>query len=108
MIESSGGSLTALSRLTRPRLLVSAARAGLSHYDRARDLGRILHGPVPATGSAALAALISEEADADARRRANDASYDVARHVELLIAMMGEARLVPARAVTIPAKGLVD
>lgn len=95
MIESSGATLGLLTRLHRPRLLVRAARAGLTQYDRSRDLGRILRGPAPEAGPAALAALLAEEAAAETRRTTGDVTYDVAHHIELLIGLMGEARQVP-------------
>lgn len=88
-------SFSRLDGLTRPRLLIRAARAGIAHYERARDLARILHGPAPTTPKAAIDALIDHEAEIEARRRAADAGYDIGRHIELLIAMMAEARLLP-------------
>jgi hypothetical protein len=88
-------SIRRLRGLTRPRLLIQAARAGLARYDRTRDLARVLRGALPAEGDAALEALLEDEAEAEARRRAADAGYEIGRHVELLIALMAEARLQP-------------
>ncbi|WP_226780877.1 DUF6477 family protein [Oceaniglobus trochenteri] len=78
-----------LSALRRPRLLIRAARFGLADYNRTRTLSRIL----PDTGPDAdpLPPLLSREADCEARRRQGDATYSVARHVEILIALMSEA-----------------
>lgn len=89
---------TFLSQLRRPRLLVRAARHGLQDYRRDRDLARLIR----ATGlppEAALEALFETEELLEATRRAGDANYSIARHIEVLIAMMAEARLLPHRAV---------
>lgn len=85
----------ALSHLRRPRLLITAARFGLAEYDRARDLRRILRDAKPPAPAAAIARLIEEEAGLDETRRAGEATYSVARHVDVLIALMGEMRLLP-------------
>ncbi|MEO0486637.1 MAG: DUF6477 family protein [Pseudomonadota bacterium] len=89
---------TMLSTLRRPRLLISAARHGLAQYDRNRALGRLLpHAALPSPGPAALK-LMELEAMHDSARREHSGSYSVARHVEVLIALMGEARLLQDRA----------
>ena len=86
-----------IAALRRPRLLVRAARHGLDDYDRVRDLPRILRsGRLPAP-TAALDALLAAEEAAEQTRLAGDAAYSAARHVELLIALMGEARLLRPR-----------
>lgn len=83
-----------LANLRRPRLLVRAARHGLQDYRRDRDLRRLI-APGPAiTPDAAMAHLLDAEAQIETTRRAGDASYSIARHVELLIALMAEARLI--------------
>lgn len=89
---------TSLSDLRRPRLLVRAARHGLGDYRRERDLARLLDGQRPASPHRALAALVDCEAEIEAARQAGAAGYSPARHVEMLIAMMGEALLIPDRA----------
>ena len=78
-----------LKNLRRPRLLVQAARLGMADYRRERDLRRIAG--TPAAPDHAQAAL-------EQTRRAGDAGYDIARHVEVLIALMAEVRLLPAPA----------
>ncbi len=84
-----------LSTLHRPRLLIRAARFGLNDYDRHRDLRRLTGIPHPPSPEAALRQLIADEAELDLMRREGAAGYNLARHVELLIAMMAEARLLP-------------
>jgi len=84
-----------LSDLRRPRLLVRAARHGLQDYRRDRDLRRLLAAGPETAPEAALTRLMAEEARIEATRRRGDAGYSIARHIELLIALMAEARAVP-------------
>ncbi|MEX0348515.1 MAG: DUF6477 family protein [Paracoccaceae bacterium] len=87
---------TMLSTLRRPRLLIRAARHGVQEYSRERHLPRILgYGALPRP-AAALVRLIELERALDERRRDDDAGYSVIRHLDLLIAMMGEAQLLKA------------
>ncbi len=87
--------VTLVAELRRPRLLVRAARAGLADYSRRRDLGRVMRTAEAPGPDRALSALLAEEGRIEATRRAGDASYSFVRHIELLIAMMAEARLLP-------------
>lgn len=88
--------LTMLSGLNRPRLLVRAARSGASDYRRDRHLQRILgYGALPRPAPA-LMKLMDLEADLDDLRRAGDHAYSLVQHLDVLIAMMGEARLLRA------------
>lgn len=84
-----------LAALRRPRLLIRAARCGQGDYNRARDLRRLMRLAQVPTPEAALRALIAEEAALETHRREGSAGYNLARHIELLIAMMAEARLLP-------------
>lgn len=84
-----------LATLRRPRLLIRAARCGQGDYNRARDLRRLMRLTQVPTPEAALRALIVEEATLEAQRREGGAQYSLTRHIELLIAMMAEARLLP-------------
>ncbi|ACM01013.1 DUF6477 family protein [Cereibacter sphaeroides] len=84
-----------LAEIRRPRLLMRAARLGLADYRRERDLRRLVPDPEPGR---AVAALLAEERDLERRRRAGDATYSVAHHVEVLIALIAEARLAPPAA----------
>ncbi|EIE50684.1 hypothetical protein C357_12639 [Citreicella sp. 357] len=86
-----------MTSLRRPRLLVRAARIGADEYRREVHLGRILSGLAPDRSGPVLMKLIELETMLDTRRRAVDASYSVARHVEVLAAMMGEARILRNR-----------
>lgn len=87
---------TMLSTLRRPRLLIRAARHGVQEYSRDRHLPRILgYGTLPRP-AATLMRLMELEREVDEQRRSDDAGYSVIRHLDLLIAMMGEAQLLRA------------
>lgn len=85
-----------IDNLSRPRLLIRAARFGLSEYRRDRDLRRLIE--VQASPEVALSRLIRVEDQMEETRRAGDASYSIARHIEVLIALMAEARVVLRKA----------
>ena len=85
---------TILANLRRPRLLIRAARHGIQDYRRERDLRRLINAVSPPSPEAALARLRDAEEHAEETRRSGDAGYSIARHVDLLIAMMAELRLL--------------
>jgi hypothetical protein len=89
--------LSLVSDLRRPRLLIRAARAGVTGYNRNRDLKRVMRISAPPAPERALSALIAEEAEVEEIRKSGAATYSFTRHIELLIAMIGEARLLPPR-----------
>lgn len=94
--------LSLLSSLRRPRLLIRTARIGAQEYCRTRHLQRLLgYGAVPGP-SAALLRLIEIERDLDDRRREDAAGYSLMRHLDVLIAMMGEAQLLQAARASLP------
>ncbi|NCO87464.1 MAG: hypothetical protein GW886_12620 [Rhodobacterales bacterium] len=82
--------------LRRPQLLVRAARFGVDDYSRSATLPRLLHCVAMPRSGPAIMRLLDIEADLNDRRVAQAADYSVARHVEVLIAVMGEARLLRA------------
>lgn len=87
----------ALADLRRPRILVNAARHGLSGYRRDRDLKRLIDNDLPP--ETAVPRLMHEEERLEETRRAGDAAYSVMRHIEVLSALIAEARLLPAGSV---------
>ncbi len=88
--------MTMLQALHRPRLLMRAARIGAEDYRRNTHLPRLLgFGNVP-RHTLALLRLMEIEAELDISRRAADAGYSLIRHVDVLIAMVGEARILRA------------
>lgn len=87
---------TRLATLKRPALLAHAARFGADDYRREVHLARLLETDALPKPGAALMALFSKEAEHDMWRKQNAGQYRPAHHVELLIAIMGEARLFRA------------
>ena len=88
--------LTTLSRLNRPRILVRTARHGVEEYNRLVHLRRLLkseHVPGP---TQAIMTLLELEAVTDHLRLSKRAEYSVARHVEIIVALMCEARILKA------------
>lgn len=85
-----------LNRMKRPALLIRAARSGADQYNRNVHLVRLLSAATPPRSGPALIQLMEMEHDLDRQRQSDLASYSCARHVEVLIAIMGEARLLRA------------
>lgn len=81
-----------VAALRRPALLVRAARTGITDYNRARDLPRLLPGGQEISPVRAVDGLIREELKLEMARTAADATYSVMRHIDVLIALMVETR----------------
>ena len=88
---------TPLSGLRRPRLLIRAARFGIADYDRRRALPRLVDIAGRSGPDEIIDALMCAEADAEHQRRAGLATYSIARHIELLVALIAEARTMAHR-----------
>ena len=86
-----------LNALSRPRLLVRAARIGLAEFNRDKSLRRLMPGETPPPPGQAFDVLYDRERVMDIARRDGGATYSVARHVELLAALIHEARLANLR-----------
>ncbi len=83
---------TLLATMRRPRLLMRAARIGAQDYVRTAHLPRLLgYGILPRHGQS-LMRLIDIEAELERQRIGSDAAYSLMRHVDVLIAIVGEAR----------------
>ncbi len=89
--------LDLLKTLRRPRLLIRAARFGIVDYNRDRDLKRLMKSASTPSPTRAVDGLIEEEARLELIRKTGDGTYSVSRHVEVLIALMAEARLLPRK-----------
>lgn len=87
--------LSLIQTLSRPRLLIRAARHGLEDYSRDRTLQRLIGATPGASPSDVLPRLVEVEATMERARKDDDGSYSVSRHVDLLIALIAEARLLP-------------
>ena len=82
-----------VAALKRPSLLIRAARHGVPEYDRETMLRRLVDARQPGGGEAIVDALLDAEAEAEGDRKAGLATYSFGRHIELLVALMVEARL---------------
>lgn len=89
--------MTRLAALSRPRLLVKAARYGVEEFNRERALRRILRDETAPAPGQAFELLFGREAEMDEARRQGGAAYSPARHVELLAALIFEARIAEFR-----------
>ncbi|MCV2870023.1 DUF6477 family protein [Defluviimonas sp. WL0002] len=87
--------MTRLAQMRRPRLLLQAARHGLFDYNRERDLRRVLRCAACPAPEQAVDVLIAEEIKLEEVRQSGDASYNLVRHIEVLIAILAEMRLIP-------------
>jgi len=95
--------LSMLNALHRPRLLIRAARIGAEDYRRAAHLPRILgYGQLPRHGNA-LMRLMEIEGELNALRLVEDSSYSLLRHIDVLIAIVGESRILRAAQINAPA-----
>ncbi|MDQ2065455.1 DUF6477 family protein [Xinfangfangia sp. CPCC 101601] len=83
-----------LTTLRRPALLMRAARLGLQSYQRSRWLRRLA--AEEPCHERMLEHLMRSEAAWEETRRRGDAGYSVARHLEVLIALLAETRALRA------------
>ncbi|EBA10991.1 DUF6477 family protein [Roseobacter sp. CCS2] len=89
---------TRIATLQRPTLLARAARFGVDDYRRHVHLRRILHSDALPRHGKAIMQLLDIEAEMNGLRLDDAAHYRPARHVEVLIAILGEAQLMRATA----------
>lgn len=88
--------LTMLHALHRPRLMMRAARLGAEDYRRSAHLPRLLgYGALPGPGNA-LMQLMTIEGELEEQRATKHASYSLIRHLDVLIALVAEARTLGA------------
>jgi hypothetical protein len=88
--------LTQISRLKRPTLLVRTARHGIDGYNRVIHLRRLLKADITPGPGQAIFKLMELEAMLDLQRTTKREEYSVAKHVELIVALMCEARILKA------------
>lgn len=82
-----------LAQLRRPGLLVRAATIAAQEYRREAHLTELLGQPLPRRHGAAALILMEREVELDRMRRDRAAGYSPQRHVKVLSALIGEARL---------------
>lgn len=82
--------LNLLKSLTRPSLLVTAARYAAQGYQRDRVLRRVLKTNPPTGHGEAVIKLLILERELDEARRTRIAGYSAARHITVLSALIAE------------------
>ncbi|MFT4707230.1 MAG: hypothetical protein ACI9PU_001070 [Ascidiaceihabitans sp.] len=88
--------LSILQTLHRPQLLMRAAHIGAVEYKRSAHLPRLLgYGQMPKT-TVALLKLIEFEDELNTLRKSGESAYNLVRHIDVLIAIVGEARILRA------------
>lgn len=87
-----------IDAMRRPRLLIRAARFGLEGYNRKTVLKRLLQTESLPGQEAVLERLLLKEQRLEEARHDRGATYSFERHIDFLIAIMAEARLLPRKA----------
>jgi hypothetical protein len=82
-----------LAQMHRPRLLIHAARLGLSDYRRDRDLRRL--GGLNA--AQVVPHLLAAERAVEGARQSGAAGYSISHHFDLLIALMAVIKSQPRK-----------
>lgn len=78
--------------LKRHSLLVEAAQSVGPDYPHGRLLRRLVGAEFSTRPIRALVCLLDQEAEHEARRRSGDAGYSPRKHIEVLVAVIAEAR----------------
>ena len=89
--------ITRLQRLNRPKILVQAARHGVTTYERKPHLLHLFGWQKPKSLSALLDTLFEKEADLNKMRRLSDAAYQIQDHIAILTALIAEATQATAQ-----------
>ena len=84
-----------LETIHRPKTLMRAAKSALSDYDRSKGLQRLLGKSDQLRPEDALQELLPLEQDCETRRQTGRVAYSVARHLEVMVAIIAEASLLP-------------
>ena len=88
--------LAKLDQLSRPRLLIGAAKAGAIEYTRNQDLRRHITHPDLPQYREVMSYLYELENTVEQQQHNGAATYSIVKHVDLLIARLGEAQLLQA------------
>lgn len=86
---------TALETIHRPKTLMRAAKSALGSYDRSTGLQRLLGKSEKICPEDALRELLPLEQDCETRRQTGRVAYSVASHLEVMVAIIAEASLLP-------------
>lgn len=86
-----------VSALSRPRVLVDAANHAVGCYRRDTHLRRIIKSDSLPRHGAAVMRLLDLEGELERARTLKSAHYSPRKHLEVMIALLGELRLWRAR-----------
>ena len=86
-----------LQRLNRPKILVQAARHGVTTRERKPHLLHLFGWQKPKSLSALLDTLFEKEAKLNKMRRLKHAAYQIQDHIAILTALIAEATQATAR-----------
>ena len=84
-----------LKEITRPSILMRAARIGLTSYSRDRDLNRIFGVQALPQPRQALERLMHQEMELEETRKTGNAAYDLKFHIHVMTALLQELHLLP-------------
>ena len=82
--------------LKRPSMLVRAAKEGALGYRRKAHLRRYFGEHQQRCGADLLKKIMQLEAEQNVQRKAVQAEYSITQHVDILIALIGEAQILRA------------
>jgi len=85
---------SSVTSLKRPNLLVRTAKLALEKFKRETTLERIFGYDISDDPAEVLLTLYEAEDAINEQRKTGDATYNIARHVSVLAALMNEARTV--------------
>ena len=86
-----------LSATNHPKILVQAARHGVTTHELKSHLLHPFGWQKPKSLSALLDTLFEKEAELNKMRRLNDAAYQIQDHIAILTALITEATQATAR-----------
>lgn len=86
--------LIQVQNLKRPRILVQAAKVGAQHYQRKRYLRDHFGSAAPGTASNFVQELLAKENLHNQQRIEKSAHYRAGQHLEVMIALIAEAKLL--------------
>ena len=84
--------LDALKSLRRPALLVKAARMAMPYYSKEKSIRSLLGQAALPGRKECILRLMEREREMDVARQHKNPAYSVARHIEVLTALMHEAQ----------------
>lgn len=84
-----------LKDITRPSILMRAARISLTSYSRDRDLKRIFRVQYLPQPRQVLERLVHQETELEEARKTGNAAYDLKFHIQVMTALLQELHLLP-------------